>query len=71
LAPSSDGGDDFVGLGKSLEVYGVGIAIVEEAVDGRLEVDDGSKGAASERRLVRIAKKPRTALGRQAAVGAK
>jgi hypothetical protein len=31
--PASDGGGDFVGIGDPLECLGVGIVVVEEAVD--------------------------------------
>src|SRR6202521_6417814 len=46
--PSSDGGDDFVGVGDPLERRRGGVVIVEEAVDGGLEVCDGSEHAALE-----------------------
>jgi hypothetical protein len=34
--PASDGRDDFVGMGNKLEVFGMGVIVVEEAVNGRL-----------------------------------
>ena len=46
--PTSDGGDDFVGVGDPLERLRVGVVIVEEAVDGGVEVCDGSEHAALE-----------------------
>ncbi len=49
--PAPDGGDDFVGIGDPLEGLGVGVVIVEEAVDRGLEVGDGSEDAALETAL--------------------
>ena len=69
--PTSDGGDDFVGVGDPLERLRVGVVIVEEAVDGGVEVCDGSEHAALELRLVRMAKKPSTALSHEDEVGVK
>ena len=46
LMPSSDGGDDFVGIGDPLEGLRLGVVIVEETIDGGLKVGDGSKHAA-------------------------
>ena len=60
--PSCDGGDDFIGVGYPSEGFGVGFVIVEEAVDGRLKVDDRPETLRLRRRLVRMAKKPSTAL---------
>ena len=65
--PSSDGG----GVGDPLERLRVGVVIVEEAVDGGLEVCNGSKHAALELRLVRMANKPSTALSQEDEVGVK
>jgi len=49
--PAPDVGDDFVGIGDPLEGLGVGVVIIEEAVDGGLEVGDGSEDAALEAAL--------------------
>ena len=46
--PSSDGGDDFVGVGDPLERLRVGVVIFEEAFDGDLKVCDGAEHAALE-----------------------
>jgi hypothetical protein len=46
LMPSSDGGDDFIGVGYPPEGFGVGVVIAEEAVHGRLKVDDRSEDGA-------------------------
>ena len=51
LVRTPDGGDDFVWIGNPLEGLRVGVVIVEEAVDGGLEVGDGSKHAAFEAAL--------------------
>jgi hypothetical protein len=45
LVPSSDGGDDFVGVCGPCEGLRVGVGLGEEAVDGGLEVDDGAEDA--------------------------
>ena len=44
--PSSDGGDDFVGVCGPCEGLRFGVGLGEEAVDGGLEVDDGAEEAA-------------------------
>jgi hypothetical protein len=49
--PSCDGGDDFIGVGYPSEGFGVGFVIVEEAVDGRLKVDDRSETLRLRRQL--------------------
>jgi hypothetical protein len=46
LAPSPDGGDDFVGVCGPGEGLWLGVVLVEKAVDGRLQLDDGSEHAA-------------------------
>ena len=46
MAPAVDGGDDLVGIGGPDEGLGVMIGLVEVAVDGGLEVDDGAEDAA-------------------------
>ena len=49
--PAPDGGDDLVGIGDPLEGLRLGVVIVEETIDGGLEVGDGSEGAALEAAL--------------------
>jgi hypothetical protein len=46
--PASHGGDDFVGIGDPLEGFGMGVVIVEEAIDRGLKVGHGSEDAAFE-----------------------
>ena len=46
--PSFDGGDNFVWIGDPLEGFGMGVVIVEEAIDRGLEVGDGSEDSAFE-----------------------
>jgi hypothetical protein len=41
--PASDGGDDIVGIGDPLERLRLVVVIVEETVDGGLEVGHGSE----------------------------
>src|SRR5271155_3975403 len=49
--PASDGSDDFVGVCNPMEGLRLGIVILEEAVDGGLEVGDGSEDTAFETAL--------------------
>ena len=44
--PSPDGGDDFVWIGGPGEGLGHLVGLLDEAVDGGLEIDDGSEDAA-------------------------
>ena len=44
--PAFDGGDDFVGVCGPDEGFGVSIGFLDEAVDGHLQIDDGSEDAA-------------------------
>ena len=46
--PSLDGGDNFVWIGDPFEGFGMGVMIVEEAIDRGLEVGDGSEDSAFE-----------------------
>ena len=46
LVPAPDGGDDFVGIGGPDEGLGHLVGLVDEAVDGGLEIDDGAEDAA-------------------------
>ena len=69
--PSFDGGDNFVWIGDPSEGFGMGVVIVEEAIDRGLEVGDGSEDSRLRRRLARVAKKPSTALSQEAEVGVK
>lgn len=46
--PTFDGGDDFIWVGFPVEWLGVEICILEEAVDGGLEIDDGAEHATLE-----------------------
>ena len=69
--PASDGGDDFVGIGDPLEGFGMGVVIVEEAIDRGLKVGHGSEDAAFEAAFGEDWKKPSTALSQEAEVGVK
>ena len=69
--PTPDSGDDFVGIGDPLEGLRMRVVVVEEAVDGGLEVGDGSKHAAFEAALGQDGEKPSTALSHEAEVGVK
>ena len=48
MVPTVDGGEDAVGVGGPDEGLGIVVGLVDEAVDGGLEVDDGAEHAASE-----------------------
>ena len=72
MVPASDGGNDPVGIGGPDEGLGVMVGLVEVAVDGGLEVDDGAEDAALEASLgQRRAKKVSTALSQEHEVGVK
>ena len=71
LMPSSDGGDDFVGVGDPLERLRAVVVIVEEAVDLGLEVCDGSEHAALEAPLRQDDEELSTALSQEDEVGVK
>jgi hypothetical protein len=48
LAPTPDGGDDFVGIGGPGEGLGLLIVLIEEAIDRGLQVGDGAEDAGLE-----------------------
>jgi hypothetical protein len=48
LVPTSDGGNDFVGISGPHEGFGVIVGLSEKAVDGGLQIDDRSEDAAFE-----------------------
>lgn len=48
LMPTSDGGDDFIGIGGPSEGFGVSVVLIEEAIDGGLQIGDGAEDAALE-----------------------
>ena len=46
MVPASDGGDDFVGIGGPGEGLGHLVGLLDEAVDGDLQLVDGAEDAA-------------------------
>jgi len=58
LVPTSDGGEDLIGVGGPDEGPGIVIGLGEEALDGRREIDERVERAAFE-----------TALSQEAEVG--
>ena len=57
--PSPDSGDDGIGVGCPVEGPGVGsVVFVEEAVDGSLQVDDGSEYAPFQPTLRELGEEP-------------
>ena len=71
LVPSSDGGDDFVGIGGPDEGLGIGVGLVEEAVDGGLEVDDRAEDAAFQAPLGQLGEEALDGIEPRAEVGVK
>ena len=69
--PASDGGNDFVGIGGPSEGRRLQVMFFEEAVDGGLQVETDLKTPRFNRRFVRVAKKPSTALSHEQEVGVK
>ena len=62
MAPAPNGGNNFVGIGDPLERLGLGVAVVEEAVDRRLKVNDRLEDAALQTTLGQDGEDPSTAL---------
>ena len=56
--PSLDGGDDFIRVGRPREWLWIGVGLSDEAVDGRLEIDDGSEDAAFQSTSAELGEKP-------------
>ena len=56
--PSLDGGDDFVGVGRPCEWLRVGVGLSDEAVDGRLEIDDGAEDTTFQSTSAELGEKP-------------
>ena len=48
MVPTSDGSDDFIGIGGPHEGLGVIVGLLQEAVDGGLEIDNRAEGTAFE-----------------------
>ena len=48
MVPSVDGADDFIRVGGPDEGFGIIVGLVDEAVDGGLEVGDGAEHATLE-----------------------
>jgi hypothetical protein len=71
LVPAFDGGDDFVGVGGPREGFGLLVVLLEEAVDCRLEVDDGVEDASFEATLRQFCEEASTALSHEHEVGVK
>ena len=61
--PSFDGGDDFVGVGGPREWLRVGVGLSDEAVDGRLEIDDGAEDTAFQSTSAELGKKSLDSVG--------
>src|SRR5436305_11478385 len=49
--PTSDGGDDFIGVGDPFEGFGMEVVVIEESIDGGLRVSHRSEDAAFETSL--------------------
>ena len=58
--PSFDSCKDSVGFRDPDERFGVGIGLSDEAIDGSLEIIDGSETPRLRRRRVSLAKEPST-----------
>ena len=72
MVPSSDGGDDFVGVCGPCEGLRFGVGLGEESVDGGLERSTTErKTPRFKRHPDSLAKKPSTALSQEHEVGVK
>ena len=58
MVPSLDGGDDFVRVGGPREWLRVGVGLSDEAVDGRLEIDDGAEDTTFQSTSAELGEKP-------------
>ena len=56
--PSSDGGDDFVWISGPCEGLGLVIVLIEEPVDGGLQIDNRTKDTAFQSALCELGEKP-------------
>ena len=71
LVPSSDGGDDFVWISGPCEGLWLFIVLIEEPVDGGLQIDNRRKDTAFQSALCELGEKPSMALSQDAEVGVK
>jgi hypothetical protein len=71
LEPALDSGDDAARFGGPDEGLGIIVGLGDEAMDGGLEVVDGTKDAALEPALTELAKKVSTALSQEQDLGVK
>jgi hypothetical protein len=71
LVPAPDGSNDRVGVGGPGEGLWPLVCLLDEAVDGSLEIDDGAEDAALQSSLCELGDKPFTAFSQEHAVGTK
>ena len=71
MEPSFSGGDDLVWIGFPDEGLGLAIVLYDEAVDSRLQVDEGVEDAALQSPAGELCEKPSTALSHELEVGVK
>lgn len=69
--PTPDGCDDPVWVGLPDERSRIQIMLLDEAIDGGLQIDNGVEHAVFRRLRVSLAKKPSTALSHEQDVGTK
>jgi len=66
LVPAPDGSDNLIGIGLPDEPPGFLIMILDEAIDGGLEIKDGAEAPPFfMRQWVSLAKKPSTAFNQE------
>jgi hypothetical protein len=71
LVPSLDGGDDFIRVGRPREWLRIGVCFSDEAVDDRLEIDDGAEDTTFQATSAELGEEPSTALSQEHEVGVK
>ena len=71
MFPAFDSGEDALWIGGPNKGFGIGVRLGNEAVDGDLQVNNGSEHAALETALGQDGEKPSTALSQEAEVGVK
>ena len=69
MIPTSDGSDDFIGIGGPHEGLGVIVGFLQEAVDGGLEIDNRAEDPAFEAAFGQFGEEALDALSQEAEVG--
>ena len=69
--PLLDGGDDFVRVGGPREWLRIGVCLSDEAVDGRLEINDGAEDTTFQATSAELGEEPLDSVEPEHEVGVK